>query len=110
MLAAVLLQHLHLGPRLGRGVGVDAICVGGKGGGRMVDGGEGAVRPAHLEATGVQGGKGLGRGHFVDKVEVDIEDGGAVGGLRLHDMIVPDLVDQRARLDHVCALLHPNWR
>ena len=47
-----------------------------------------------------QAGEGLRRGHLVDQVQVDVEDGGRARLLR-DDVGVPDLLEQRARLGHV---------
>ena len=53
----------------------------------------------HLAAGEAQALERLRAGHFVDEVAVDIEEGGAV---RLHvdDMVIPNLVVERARLSH----------
>jgi hypothetical protein len=60
----------------------------------VVDGRDGAVGPADLEAAVPEPLERLGRGHLVDQVQVDVEDGRAVG-LRDDDVLVPDLLEER---------------
>ena len=47
------------------------------------------------EVTSPQAFKGLGAGHFVDQVAVDVQDGGAVI-FRVDDVFVPNFVVKRA--------------
>src|SRR3954452_2572315 len=55
-----------------------------------------ALRRADLAAGDAQPLEGLRARHLMDEVAVDIEERVAVG-LRLDDMVVPDLVVKRAR-------------
>ena len=55
---------------------------------------EGAIRPSHRAARRAQSRERLGRGHFMDEVQVDVEDGVAARLLR-HQVRIPDLVVQR---------------
>jgi hypothetical protein len=41
----------------------------------------------------------------VDEVQVDVEDAGGVRGLRLHQVRVPDLLEQRARAQGAASIL-----
>ena len=43
---------------------------------RMIDGADGLIGAADFQAARAQTGKGLRRGHFVDEVQIDVEDGG----------------------------------
>jgi hypothetical protein len=54
------------------------------------------LRPPHADAARAQLGEGLRRGHLVDQVQVDVQDGGRLRRLRRHEVRVPDLVDERA--------------
>ena len=60
----------------------------------MVGHRQGQFRAAHLAAIGTQAFEGLGAGHFMHQVAVDIEDG-RLSRLLIHQMRVPDLVVQR---------------
>ncbi len=60
--------RLHIGPR--------AVRRGGQGRGGMVERGERAVGTAHLQAARIEFGEGLGRGHLVHEMQVDVEHGG----------------------------------
>ena len=57
----------------------------------MVRDREGPVWPTHRTPCRAKACKGLGRGHLVDQVQVNIEDGLAVGIFR-HPVRIPDLV------------------
>ena len=63
---------------------------------RVVGGGHGLARSANAEAAGAQAGERLRAGDLVDEVEVDREDGRRARILG-HDMVGPDLLDDRAR-------------
>ena len=65
---------------------------------------QGRVGPAHLAAGQPQALEGLRAGDLVDEVAVDVEEAGAVR-LRVDEMGVPDLLEQRARLGHAPVLL-----
>jgi hypothetical protein len=66
----------------------------------VVDDGKGLFRVAHLASGHAQAFERLRRGHFVDKMAVDVEKAGAI--LRLVDeVVVPDLVIKCARLGHL---------
>jgi hypothetical protein len=64
----------------------------------VVDDGDGGLRGADATAGGAQTLEGLRARHLVDEVAVDIEEAGLILE-PLDDMIVPDLVEQGARLD-----------
>ena len=53
-------------------------------GDRVIHGGDGPLRTAHLQAALAQRGEGLRRGHLVDQVQVDVENGRRVGVSRAH--------------------------
>ena len=74
----------------------------------VVGHGERLLRRAHLAAGHAQPLEGLRARHLVDEVAVDIEEARAVG-LRLDDVVVPDLVVERARLGHNLLRRHV-WR
>ena len=65
----------------------------------MIDHGKRLVGCTHLPAGHAQALKGLRARHFMHQVPVDIEEAGAVRRL-MHEMGVPDLVVERARLGH----------
>jgi hypothetical protein len=55
---------------------------------------QGELGTADFAAGVAQALKGLGAGHFMDEVTVDVEDR-ALAGRRGHQMRIPDLVIQR---------------
>jgi len=59
------------------------------GGDGMVHDGEGKIGTADGAAFGFEAGKGLGRGAFVDKVAIDVDQGGLVG-LLVDQVALPD--------------------
>ena len=63
---------------------------------RVVHRREGAVGAAHAQPARAETGEGLRRGHLVDEVQVDVEDGGRAVVLA-HDVVAPDLLEQRRR-------------
>ena len=63
------------------------------GGNAMVDGGQGQVGPAHGSPCQAQGFEGLGGGHLVNQVEIDVKEIGLAGS-RIHDVVVPHLFEQ----------------
>ena len=67
------------------------------GGDVVVDDRDGRVRAAHSAPGLAQPLVGLGRGHLVGEVAVDVEQAGAVF-LHRDDVAVPDLFEQSARL------------
>ena len=69
----------------------------------VVDGGDRPLGPAHLAAGEPQSLERLGAGHFVDQVQVDVEDR-LPPRLFEHDVVVPDFFKQRAR-----TLAHTSW-
>ena len=73
------------------------------GGDVVVDDRDGRVRAAHPAPGLAQPLVGLGRGHLVGKVAVDVEQAGAVF-LHRDDVAVPDLLEQRAWLRHPVLL------
>jgi len=93
--AEVARVGLHLSD-LGRGHLVEDGYVERGGGHAVVDGGHGLLRPPDLQPALPQPGERLRRGDFVDQVQVDIEQGRAMGRLG-HDVVVPNLVDNCAR-------------
>ncbi len=66
----------------------------GLGGGGVIHGGYGAVRPAHGQARGPQRRVSLGCGDLVDQVQVDVQHRGCVFGFWHHHMLVPNLLEQ----------------
>ncbi len=92
VLGDIALQGQELQPRLlvGHGCGAQGLALGRH---IVVGHGERAVGPSHRATGGAQAGEGLGRGHLVDQVQVDIED-------RLpvpfgDEVSIPDLVIER---------------
>ena len=68
------------------------------GGGHVVVGrGHGPLGPADLAAGQPQPFEGLGAGHFVDQVQVDVQNR-LLAGLGVDDVIVPDFGEHRSRL------------
>ena len=76
---------MRVGDRQARGVGR----------GRVVRGRDGLVRPPDRQPARAEAGEGLGARDLVDEVEVDREDGRRAGLLG-DDVVVPDLLDERA--------------
>ena len=66
-------------------------------GGGVVHGGEGQLRPPHLQPPLAQHREGLRRGDLVNEMQVDVEDGRGVGGFRRHLVAAPHLLEQRLR-------------
>ena len=93
-LAGVLGELLDLQAALR--IGDAAAAVGGLD--VVVDDGERLLRRAHLAAGHAQALEGLRARHLVDEMAVDIDE--ARAARRLDDVVVPDLVVQRARLGH----------
>ncbi len=60
------------------------------------------VGPAHLAAGEAQPLESLRRRHFMDQVQIDIDEVRALA-LWGDDMTVPDLVEQGTRLGHACC-------
>src|SRR3546814_3839491 len=56
----------------------------------------GTVGAAHLAAGGLQAGESLRRGHFMDEMQVDVQQAVALV-IDINQMAVPDLVVKRAR-------------
>ena len=92
-LGAVGGQHLHLAGRDGI---LDRPV---ERGGRhvVVHGRHGQVGPAHAAAGQPQPVEGLGRGHLVDQVEVDVQQVGLAVGLADH-VALPHLLGEGLRL------------
>ena len=95
-LHAIYFQLLHLRGRFGVGVQVLAQVVGGRGRRGMVERRQHALRIADGQVACAQFIEGLRRGHFVDQVQVDVQD--ARRGLRFsqHLMGDPQFVQQGA--------------
>ncbi|MHC3926908.1 hypothetical protein ACMZ4W_02013 [Brevundimonas naejangsanensis] len=100
---AVDLQRLDLSARLFGDIGQRPVRPGRQGGGRMIQGGEGAVGAADLQSARLDFGKGLRRGDFVDQMQVHIHDAGRLGGFRHDDVPVPHLLIQGLRPAHARA-------
>ena len=66
---------------------------------RVVRGRHRLARPAYAQAAIAEPREGLRAGHLMDEVQVDREDGRGTGILR-DDVVVPDLLDDRARFGH----------
>ncbi len=64
---------------------------------RMIDGGDGALGPAHAKAALAQHVECLRRGDLVDEVEVHIEHRGRLRRLGRDEVRIPDLLEERAR-------------
>ena len=89
-LAAVLPQGVDL--LLGDRVGDRQAAVGG--GHVVVDRGHGPLGPPDLAAGQPQPLEGLGAGHFVDQVQVDVQDR-LLAFFGMDDVVVPDLLEHR---------------
>ena len=92
-LVAVLLEAADLGERDLVGEGKRAI----RRGNRVVHGRQGLARATHAEAAVAQAVECLRARHLVDKVQVDAQHVGSAIGAGRDEMVVPDLVDDRAR-------------
>jgi hypothetical protein len=73
--------------RGGQGIGDRHVERRGRDG--MIHRGDGALGTPDLQAALAQAGKGLGGGHFVDEMQVDIQNGRSLG-LFGDDMRLPD--------------------
>jgi hypothetical protein len=96
-LAAVVGQHVHLLGRDGvvdQGLAVDEGDV--EGGDVVVHRRHGQVGAPDRAACQAQAVEGLGRGHLVDEVEIDVEEVRLTVGA-VDDVGVPDLLAQGAR-------------
>ena len=106
---AILVEGHHLKPR---DRVVDrfhpAMAVFGHRGHVVVGGGQVGPRPPRLAPGQPQPLEGLGRGHFVDQVAVDVEQAGAVL-VGAHHMIVPQFVVECSRL-HGALLVEATGR
>ena len=58
----------------------------------MIDRGDGPLRPSHLPPCQPQGLESLRAGHFVDEVQVDIEDR-LLAAFGVDDVVVPDFLE-----------------
>ncbi len=92
-LVAVLLEAADLGERDLIGEGKRAI----RRGNAVVHGCQGLARATHAEAAVAQPVERLRARHFVDQVQVDAQHVGRAIGAGRDEMVVPDLVDDRAR-------------
>ena len=68
----------------------------------VIERGHGPLGPAHLAAGQPQPFERLGAGHFVDQLEIDVQDG-LFPRLGMDDVVVPDFLEHRAgrKLDAV---------
>ena len=89
-LPAVLPQGVDL--LLGDRIGDRQAAVGGRH--VVVGGGHGPLRPPHLAAGKPQPLEGLGAGHLVDQVQIDVQDR-LLALLGMDDVIVPDFLEHR---------------
>ncbi len=64
---------------------------------RVIHGRQGLARAPHAEAAVAEAVERLGARHLVDQVQVDAEHVGRAIGPGRDEMVVPDLVDDRAR-------------
>ena len=87
-------------------VGVGQVAVGGRH--VVVDHAERLFRRAHLAAGEAQALERLRARHLVHEMAVDIDQAGAVR-LLVHQMVVPDLVVEGARLGHARMLRKSPW-
>ena len=102
--AALLGQRLDLDAAFFLGDALGAV-----GGGHVVvDDRQRLLRVAYLAAGHAQALEGLRARHFVDEVAVDVEKAGAILGL-MGQMVVPDLVIERARLGHGMIAFGSGW-
>jgi hypothetical protein len=92
-LRAVGGEHVELR----RGLRVDDLQLLRVGRRAVVHGGERVLGAARLEAALAQARERLRRGHLVDEVQVDVEDGGAALFFGDH-VLFPDLLEQGLRL------------
>ena len=60
----------------------------------VVGRGDGQFRPAHFAAGQAQAFERLGAGHFVDQVQVDVEER-LLARLGMHDVCIPDFFEHR---------------
>ncbi len=91
-ISSVLRHDADLLGGLGVRIGLGAVG----GGDVVIDHGERLLRGAHLAARHAQAFERLRARHLVDEMAVDIKQAGAVG-LLVDQVVVPDLVVQRAR-------------
>ena len=96
-------------PDLGRRLHVDHRQAARGGGRAVVRRGDRLVRAADRDAAGAEPGERLRAGDLVDEVEVDREDGRGAGVLG-DDVLVPDLLDEGARLGHGGGCSAATWR
>ena len=61
----------------------------------VIGGADGEIGTAHFDAAFAEAGEGLGRGDFVHKVQVNIQERGGAGALR-YDVVVPHLFNDCA--------------
>ena len=87
--AAVALEGFEL--QLGVVVEDGQSAVGGGDG--VIHDGEGEIGAADLAAFGLEAGKGLGRGAFVDQVAVNVDERG-LAGFFVNDVVVPNFFDK----------------
>ena len=87
---------------LGGGDGIDDGQAPRRGGGGVIDGAERQVRTADLDAPLAEAAEGLGRGDFVDQMQVDEEQRRGAFALG-DDVVIPHLFDD-------CAGLRWHWR
>jgi hypothetical protein len=66
----------------------------------VIDHGQRLLRLAHLAAGEAKALEGLRRRHLVNEMPVDVEQARAIR-LRVHHVVVPDLVVEGARLGHL---------
>ena len=76
---------------------------------RVVGGRDGPLRVADRQAAGAEARERLRRGDLVDEMEVDREDGRRARLLD-DDVVVPDLLDDRARRSGDSGLVHGHGR
>ncbi len=94
VLRGILFKGMNLNLRLFGDIRAIALRVRAQGRNRVIERREGSVGAAHFQAARIQFGKRLGRGDFVDEVQVDIEHGRLVGGFGFHDVGVPHFFKQ----------------
>ena len=94
---AVGFQPLDLRARSPGDIRPLAIDTDGQGRGGVVQRGEGAVWPAYGQAAGLDLAEGLRAGHFMDQMQIDVEDTRRVDRLGCDHVPVPDLVEQGLR-------------
>jgi len=95
-LLAVAGQLIKLGGGLRISHRDQAVCAPGRGRGAVIHGRQSTIRAAHAKASLAQGGERLRRGHFMDKMQVNVQRGRHIVLLWRDKVRRPDFVEQGA--------------